>query len=292
MEVSKNERTVGGCPNCAGVVQTGIVEQIPAWVRGETVTCVNCGEPIDVWKELVVQAKGHSFFRLVLVARTTAFRFEVPPTETGRFFKLDLVPYGVTEGATVYNVAITPEYAGPEFVTIVEGTQQQVPYPNQRTVLYLGAWPSGINLSRVAMSVMVSWSEPGAVTFPWARVLEGFTHVAANRLAEGLLAANVAVEYTVTTLLEGQLPAYVGAGASKDFFDNATYSQLLGVVLPMWCQLAGQPPLPTAVAGHLKHLRKVRNDIAHGNASPQLNDTTVAELLAATVVATAYFESL
>lgn len=234
------------------------------------------------------QANAHAFFRLFYFAQLTAFTTGIPAKASSEFFALDLTEFDVPEGATIYHVAVTPEYAGPGSVAIVDNMQLKVPFPNDRTTLYLGLLPAPLEPAGVSMHVFVAWSLQAS--FSLSRLSEGFAHLAAGRYSEAVVSGNVAVEHSVSALLREQLPQHIGSAATESAASSSLQMRL-DVVVPLWSEAAGLPRLPDPVPEKLRRLRKLRNEVAHGK-EISLDEDEVSDLLAAAAVVTSFFTSL
>lgn len=275
-----------------GSLRGGLVDMIPQWLDGAPVQCSSCGHDLDMWTELLRYA-NHPLARWELVAQTTTFATGLSELlRNAGFFLLDLRKFGIADDATIYDVTITPQYSGDEVIGIVGHTQHHLPFPNERTELSLMLAPATLDPSSVQLNVRVSWSLDASL--PRRRLIEAFTHLGSLRHAEAVLAANVAVEVALGQLMSRELPTVLSlsARATRDFLRDASFSTLLSVVLPLWCQAVGVQHLPASVTEGLNDLRKLRNAVAHGNERPGANENNATKALAAAAATLIYFESL
>jgi len=136
----------------------------------------------------------------------------------------------------------------------------------------------------------VTWLPNKANDIGWEYLVNAFLYYIDDRYHGAVLAANAAVE----TQLDKVIAGFLNGKASKKHIDEfmndaATYSHQLNTLLPVFLSGTEIPLLPDHIRGALNGLRKLRNDLAHGNVTPQsVTADRAAESLCAAVFGNYY----
>jgi len=252
----------GSCPQC-NYVMPRLVDCAPEYFRGGFVSCLHCGERVDLWKAVLNLAVRTSIAPHWALAGLGAGRTNIViPVESWKYHEVDLCKYDVPADAKV----LTRNYTGQTGdVTAVEwhGNSPKLRFPG--TILRLMGIPLGEGPSprtgRVAISVV--WIR-GRDSDAWPYITTAFEAAAARDYAPSLVFAQSAVEISMMPIIKRRLGLRAPEDRVENFMrDSLTYSHALNVVLPYMAAEAGAPKMPDEVRRALNKMRKKRNNIIH-----------------------------
>lgn len=288
--------TSGGmrCTNCNAVFPVQPRALISTLIAGVTVTCPNCGEPYDVWKQLVGQLRFGVFgFRYAAIgANVVVTEIELRRNQQ---LVLDLATLGVPETAWIEEVHLTPQGGRDGFLQPVFLRDPQPPHPASAPLVIYPV-PIGAGTDVNSASLLVVWtaqsdhgSPSGAALIAGVRAAQRGDHLGT------IVSSNAAMELALGATASRWLERHgVGRDRRKQFLDGeATYGAQLLVLLPVMASTACLPHLPDQPAAALSRLRRLRNEVAHaGVRSEAISDDDIALSLAGAAVGVVYCETM
>jgi len=226
------------------------------------VSCSHCGEQVDLWQaasEWATRMSSAGAGALAsLGAAQTSF---VMPLETGKYYSVELMNYGVPAEAKILRRIYTGQGGD---VTAMEWHGNAPPLRFPGTVLRLVGVPLGEGpfprVGKVAINVLWIRREDSD---EWSYLVTAFDSAAAGDYAPSLVFAQTAVEISMMPVIESRFRRHAPEKKVKRF---TNYSRALNVVLPYLCGEAGLAQMPMTVHDALDKLRDRRNKIIHDGA--------------------------
>jgi hypothetical protein len=197
-----------------------------------------------------------------LGAAQTSF---VMPLETGKYYSVELMNYGVPAEAKILRRIYTGQG---DDVTGMEWHGNAPPLRFPGTVLCLVGVPLGEGplprVGRVAISIVWVRHEDSD---EWSYLVTAFESAAAGDFAPSLVFAQSAVEISMMPVIEEKLRRHASTEHVKNFMrDSLMFGHAVNIILPYLCAEAGLTRMPDVVRGALNKMRKKRNDIIHEGA--------------------------
>ena len=247
-------------------------------------TCPKCSTKVDLWRVLLDAVLNNFMLMGAFVAigaRTTAFSLDLKANETRELVFKDL---GVPEEAAILSINYTPQGGGCFPIELHGNTPHWGPPRGGRVHVFGRSFPvTPDEPSEAPINCAVTWMKAPDEDDGWTHLLDAYRAYGEKNWRGVIIPANVAAESAISKAMYDLVRRFAGKKETETFLsDGATYAHQLKVVLPMACALAGVPPLPTEIRGHLDRLRKLRNELAHtGSLDSSLEQKRVAELLVA-----------
>jgi hypothetical protein len=140
------------------------------------------------------------------------------------------------------------------------------------------------------VDVALTWVPKADVM--WDLLVEAFHRFYVSQMDAAIIPANTAVEVAIGRLLTARIETVVSERTTEEFLTSAaTYGYQLNVLLPLLARLKGFAPVPQQIQVDLRHLKKLRNVLAHeGQPDRPLTKEEVARCLTAAVLAIHYTE--
>jgi hypothetical protein len=241
-----------------------------AFYAGETLSCANCGETIDLW-EAVSKWIGEKFaFGSALTlagARSTIVSVQLKPGETK---EIDLTKAGVPEDAEVVSLSLTS--GGSAFPMVVHGNDIiRDPFPPKFYVFGRELPHSPGQRDEGPLHVYAVWFVRREDDTVVRHLIDAARQYEARRFDAVVVPANIAAEAAITPVVTAALSAY-GSKESREAFlrDGATYSHQLNILLAVVADLHVVRRMPENIRSGLNRLRKLRNMVGHsGRCDPQ-----------------------
>lgn len=124
-------------------------------------------------------------------------------------------------------------------------------------------------------------------------LVDAFEAFVSEQYRHAIVPANGAIESHIGRFFSRLVREELGLNPDGFLKDGATYGHQLKVLLPLVASLAKAPPLDRRAHDALKHLRKLRNDVAHNSPSSlDIRREDLAKMLTAAVLGFAYIDLL
>lgn len=262
---------------------------------GDSITCSQCGMKLNSWDLLLDGLRDRSdlWHGVGFAGGQTIMIVET--IQRNESFRLQLEPYGVSEQARLIRVSSTPQplpggVQTPGIPFVMTLIHQNYGAPLAGNELFF--WPAEITTqeatawSHCEVAFHVVWSEQSPTDDPWQLLRSALTAYADVDYVRAILDAVNAVDWISSAALlpiletEGYKPGRaLGSIVDRVAFGNA------------FARAHGASVLCPRILTLMQKLNAARNreGIAHPGSFNRSADE-VAELLAAALVATAYFE--
>ena len=265
------------CPNCRKTMQTNVDL---AYFAGALPVCKNCGQPfdwLDVFTNLFIE--GDVFYQALgpAGAQWTLTRITLRPREN---LHLDLAEHGVPADARVLFVNYSPTLPGGLFPIEWHGNTPQPQRHGKRILLPIefGQPPYG----PTEVTVLAAWVPSRVEHEPWAEFLRALEAHVAGDYDAAIVPASAAVETAAWRLVHVFVDPYTSKRNLKGFESEASFSDLLNVLIPAFAAVRGLPIMSDVLRGRVNRLRELRNDIAHrGRPERPITKRESSEVLAA-----------
>ncbi len=225
-------------------------------------------------------------------ARTVVFRITL---QNNTRFSYRFSDKGIPANARILYINYTPNQGG-LFPTELHGNLPIQKYRGDEVFIFPTPMANdGEPTSDTNVSVMVSWVQGAGDSVSFDSLVEAFEAYAASDFSSMIVPANVAVESSLSRLLNQflNLKMEISKDRIERFFDAASYSHQLNVLLPLISKLLNLPQLPNQIRGALNNLNARRNQIAHsGQLETSLDKNAAAELLCASLFGLHYVRYL
>jgi hypothetical protein len=209
-------------------------------------------------------------------------------------FGVDLHALGVPSGARLLRVEWwtddssrppeMPEFAGSVYVM----GQNALPTPLRPTgdaLMFEVAASQDQSFEGVDVVLYITWAQPG-IERETGLLVRAFDAFIAGAIDDAIVPANTAVEIVVNRTVRDTVHRHAASTARNKYSDSRIdYGDKLDYLLPAFAALYRVPPMPEEVSGKLRRLRRLRNDVSHGQSldrtiSQELPDLLVSALLA------------
>ena len=282
------------CPECRFVIPE-LSEVSGTYFEHGYVTCSKCGAAVDLWEatlERVIRLANFRFSLAALGPRVTHLKCRLLANQT---FELDLTRHGVSEGATILAVNYTPQ-GGNCLPLETHGNLPNRRFRGTKVNLYgvQMRTSEGVPIEEEFpgdnISVMVLWAPAGDSDTPWLYLVDAIDDVTWGRFSQAIVPAHAAAEISITPVVRSFLIKHSARkNVERLLKQEAGFSSILNVVLPLVCALAGAKPLPDVIRGNLNDLRELRNSFVHEGVLPTAIDPhRIRRLLCAAVFAFEY----
>jgi hypothetical protein len=286
------------CPHCNAPNESA-PEAAEEFFNGVRRACAECNTPINWW-EASLRILRENFMLTqafaVLGAWQTMFKFLLP---AGRIATVNFETNGVPKHARILAVNYTP--SGPVGPTQILGQQliENMPiWAGKEAVAYVAGIPiSGTyeKLMRgeavdVEVDCFVTWIEAPPNDVSLTNLVEAFAEYVNDQFSAAVMPAAVAIEARLSRTMTRYLERNVSAKRVEAFLSRgATFSDQLNVLLPVFAEGHGIPPLGVEIKNPLNGLRTLRNQLGHkGALANPLGKGHAAEFLTAAVFGIAY----
>jgi hypothetical protein len=269
------------CPNC-NALQTIPDRALDGYFWHTSKPCPSCGSPIDWWVAFRRLLEGGSSFSMFSAVRAHQTVVQTG-LRRGEILELDFEQLGLPKNARLLHINYTPNGHGLAPVEMHGNEPQRYQIP-RRVSLY-PVPKAGAETNEVPLAILYTWVETAVDDVAWDSLVDAFEAFSSGRFSALVVPANVAVESRVSRVLHKFLCKTVPVNRVEDFLRSAaTYSYQFNVLLPVLVDAFGAPHMPDDLRGHLNHLRKTRNDLAHrGRFDKPLSVGDAANLLCAAV---------
>lgn len=279
------------CLNCGGPFDV-VDDYFERYFSGSTISCPNCAGELDWWEQVLYEIRENFIGNLAysaIGARTYILKVYLREGKTTRveFFK-DL---GIPDGAHLLHVNYSPRIG--LFPTEMHGN---VPIRHGIPPV-VNLWPRPLGKlpddGLVEVDVVVTWVTYSGNEYTWQSLVDAFQAFGSARYREIIIPANVAVEFSLYSLLSAAYEPVAGSKNTEDLLDSgATYSNQLNALLPVLVKNGDLELLPDHIRGQLNRLRKMRNQMAHQGSLDDgpLEHNEAARLLCAALFGFRYLE--
>lgn len=252
---------------------------------GNNPSCPACGQELNWWATVLHTINGksrHTDPLMAVGAHQTAFMIALRPNQPQLVRFTD---YKIPADAQILRVSYHQAYpdaaGGLTPIEMHGSTPHRYTIPSEITLYPASA--EGVNSRETSVNIATLWVPHTADNEAWRQLVNAFDAYGRHSYIECIVPANVAVESTISPLLNSYLERVASKDNVKRFLeDGATYSHQLNIVLPALLSFTEAPKLADNIRGLLNRLRDYRNDIAHrGSVRRPLDKDGAAECLCA-----------
>ena len=275
------------CLTCNGPIPAKL-ENIRGHFLGKRLTCNECHNEHDAWETyrsaIEVNFMGNAVYS-VIGAHAIFFKERL---KRDKPLQIKFERYGIPPGSRILQIIYTPN--GPLFGMEAHGNMSTTRrYYDDGVTL----WPAPFTDSapdEVDLSVVVTWIYEDANTESVISLVDACEAFAHEKYTDTIIPANIVVEVETSRLLSDVLSHTSSTKRVDEFLSNeATYGAQLDILIPFIATTYDKPRLPDPIAGHLRRLRKLRNQLAHqGKLVKELDKRGTSELICAALFGFVY----